>query len=202
MVILNGRLPGDEHGAFTFQATGQQAKRSLVDYFVASSGLVFNDEGAPRPGSALVHDRHPAMAGRITFGHKPVVLTISDEPATAGPTAPAGVPCDTPARFRWPEGGEGAYARLLEGMIVDVRGAQGALTVDEELGRLESVVERAARAMHESGELGAVVVRPAAGDGGVRPHNTQECKDAPRVPRSRTGSRGAVTSRQKNAKGL
>jgi hypothetical protein len=203
MVILNGRLPGDEHGAFTFQATGQHAKRSLVDYFVASPGLVFNDEGAPRPGSALhVHDRHPAMAGGITFDHKPVVLKLSDEPATAGPTTPAGVPCDTPARFRWPEGGEGAYAQLLEGMIVDIRGAQGALTVDEELGRLESVVERAARAMHESGELGAVVVRPAAGDGGVRPHNTwytQECKDARRVCREAERAHGAQSPAAKKA---
>jgi hypothetical protein len=70
-------------------------------------------------------------------------------------------------------------------MIV-VRGDQGALTVDEALSRLESVVERAARALHASGEFGAVVVRPGAGDGGVRSHHpwyTQECKGARRVCR-------------------
>jgi len=131
-----------------------------------------------------------------------VVLTLTYEPATAGPTAQAGVPCDTPARFRWPEGGEGAYARLLGGMRADILGARGAPTVDEELGRLESAVERAARALHASGEVGAVLVRPMAGDGGVRPHNTwytQECKDARRACREAERAHGAQSPAAKEA---
>ena len=56
LVILNGRLPGDmdvvSGGAFTFRARGRQG-RSLIDYFIASPELAFNQGGKGLPMSSL-----------------------------------------------------------------------------------------------------------------------------------------------------
>lgn len=56
IVILNGRLKGDCHpingGNTTFAARGREGK-SLIDYFIATPHLVFDDEGVPVRGNSL-----------------------------------------------------------------------------------------------------------------------------------------------------
>ena len=51
LVVLNGRLPGDNNvlggGAFTFHGRGRSA-RSLIDYWIASPQLVFQGDGCAR----------------------------------------------------------------------------------------------------------------------------------------------------------
>ena len=205
LLILNGRLPGDEGGALTFHALGRKAD-SQVDYHIASPALVFDAEGAPRPGAALqVHalstcPKRPrgGRGGRTgAYDHCPVVLTLGDwaqEEAAPPPTTGGG---DRPARFRWPEvgGAAAAYGRALKGAEVQaaVLGAAGKPSVDEEQRSLEGAVALAARAMHASGEVGAVEVRPVRPEGG-RPHNTWyagECKEARQAYREAERTRGA-----------
>jgi hypothetical protein len=56
IVILNGRLQGDKHpvngGSFTFEARGRKGN-SLIDYFIASPELAFDNDGVPRDGNSL-----------------------------------------------------------------------------------------------------------------------------------------------------
>jgi hypothetical protein len=194
IVILNGRLPGDEGGAHTFHADTRNL-HSVIDYFIASPALVFSEAGAPLEGASLrVHTRPILPGWEGTFDHCPVVLTISATAGESATTPNATMPCTTPTRFKWPEGGESAYARALEGVAADIRGAREAPTVDEERALLEGAVARAAHALHESGEAGPVLVRPAEGDATVRPHNTwydQECKDARQAYRKAERAHGA-----------
>ena len=56
LVILNGRLPGDcdmmKGGACTFYARGRSG-RSLIDYFIASPTLCFDQHGCALPGCSF-----------------------------------------------------------------------------------------------------------------------------------------------------
>ena len=53
LVVLNGRLPGDLTGMPTFQGRGRNAGWSVIDFAVASPGLVFEEAGGVRDGCRL-----------------------------------------------------------------------------------------------------------------------------------------------------
>ena len=79
MLILNGRLPGDEIGAHTFHADGRVGS-SLVDYFISTPALTFDEEGKARAGTYLnVLDMSavPKRPGGGNFDHAPITLRIS-----------------------------------------------------------------------------------------------------------------------------
>ena len=91
LVILNGRLPGDEHGSFTFESANG---RSAVDYFLASPGLTFGVDGAALPGcslSVLPVDERPCLPTSVSnrFDHSPVKCNLF-LPASHPPTPHAG----------------------------------------------------------------------------------------------------------------
>ena len=83
LVILNGRLPGDVGGAYTFHAwrdsIGREAT-SLVDYFVASPSITFDNYGNPKQGASLnVAASTPLAPGGEKFDHRHVTLTFDIE---------------------------------------------------------------------------------------------------------------------------
>ena len=79
LVILNGRVPGDEGGAFTYFRHGKTDMCSTIDYFVCSPSLVYDDTGVMRLG---VHMHVPGIrevprrpdGGR--YDHVPITLSI------------------------------------------------------------------------------------------------------------------------------
>ena len=79
LVILNGRLPGDAQGAHTFSAIGRDAK-SLVDYFITSPPMIFDNNGSPKTGTTLtVATSTPVAPGGSKFDHLPVTLVFEIE---------------------------------------------------------------------------------------------------------------------------
>lgn len=83
LVVLNGRLPGDEQGAWTFH--GPRASKSMIDVVAASPQLAFAPSGAVRRGvrmhvthePARLPDR-PVLGGR--FDHVPVGIRFRPVP--------------------------------------------------------------------------------------------------------------------------
>jgi len=94
LVILNGRLPGDPHGACTFHQHGDTERgRSLIDYCLANPGLVFLPSGQAKDGAELhVWDAHDRLVGAcgFAFDHLPVSLSVpfdaAPHPAKCHPT--------------------------------------------------------------------------------------------------------------------
>lgn len=77
LVVLNGRMPGDSKGMFTFQ--GGRRGRSVIDYAVACPGLVFEEGGRVRAGCRLDVWPWREIPERFTGGpydHLPVTLTV------------------------------------------------------------------------------------------------------------------------------
>ena len=91
VVILNGRLPGDNDcvkgGDYTFRARGRDAK-SLIDYFIASPDLCFDHYGRVLPGCSL-QVMHPDVLVEST-DHACVSCAI---PMPSKGSAPAPVRC-------------------------------------------------------------------------------------------------------------
>jgi hypothetical protein len=79
LVILNGRVPGDEAGSYTFYARGVDRGQSVIDYAIASPKLVCQADGAVRKGTRL--EVWPAkqavtrLDGRL-YDHQPVTLVV------------------------------------------------------------------------------------------------------------------------------
>ena len=88
LVILNGRLPGDEEGTWTFH--GSRRRRSVIDYAIASPQLAFTAQGGVLRGARLHMLRHPerlplrpGAADDGTFDHMPVGVRFRIPPARA-----------------------------------------------------------------------------------------------------------------------
>lgn len=81
LVILNGRLTGDNDervgGAFTFYARGRPNARSLIDYFIATPSLVFDNQGQVKPGCHMHVDTQ--LVDTNLTDHACVSLTIKLE---------------------------------------------------------------------------------------------------------------------------
>lgn len=81
LVIGNGRLPGDEEGAFTFSGFGRKEDKlpsSTIDYIIMSHELCFQD-GKVRDGLSMhVKDfkECPCRDNGMRFDHKPVSVTL------------------------------------------------------------------------------------------------------------------------------
>ena len=117
MIILNGRLPGDESGAHTFHADGREAF-SLVDYFISTPRLVFDREGVAKSGTFLnVIDKWsvPRSPSGGNFDHSPVMLRISTggmpKAREARPRAPTGAGSIS---YRWNELSRERYVTCLK----------------------------------------------------------------------------------------
>ena len=102
LLILNGRTPGDMQGNQTFHANGQ-GRSSLIDYFISTPSLVFDNGGAALPNTRLTVS-HPSSIhtrpGGGRFDHSFLTLTfpLSSSPALPPPTEASGTPCE---RFVW-----------------------------------------------------------------------------------------------------
>ena len=106
LVILNGRLPGDEEGQFTFHGSKGQ---SLIDYAIASPALAFTPGGKALRG-ARMHvvpntQRLPARPGlgNDRFDHVPVGVRY--RLGAAAPSRPKRMPGDQEAesatKWKW-----------------------------------------------------------------------------------------------------
>lgn len=81
LVILNGRLPGDTEGAFTF--FGPRRSRSVIDYVIVSPRLAFTSRGAVKRGCCMTVcsdirrlPRRPGARDEGQFDHVPVGVTV------------------------------------------------------------------------------------------------------------------------------
>ena len=81
LVVLNGRLPGDREGAFTFY--GSNRRKSVIDYVIGSPQLVFTGTGSVLRGCTMhvVTDvtRLPMRPGATDMGrfdHVPVGVSV------------------------------------------------------------------------------------------------------------------------------
>jgi hypothetical protein len=177
LVILNGRLPRDDQGMFTYRQQGRSDTGtrgcSVIDYFIASPELAFALGGAPLPGCSL-HVRGACFGEPRQFDHAPVSATIRwfvrraprGRGAGAAPTPPT-------AQWRWRAGLQEHYVPLL--FAHPVQQAWG--RVQDGMGAAEAVDMfmtgwgAAVQALHTA--QGRVIVRAGGGAGGPqnRPAN-------------------------------
>lgn len=79
LMVLNGRLLGDEHGAFTFfSRTGQGS--SVIDLVIATPALVVNEDTGYREGCMLEvtsKENCPLRLKGEPFDHMPVFFTFT-----------------------------------------------------------------------------------------------------------------------------
>ena len=81
LVILNGRLPGDESGSMTYTQHGNSVLNhsSLIDYYISSASLAFDVSGVPLHHTHLsipaISSLPPRPEGGC-FDHSPVFLTL------------------------------------------------------------------------------------------------------------------------------
>lgn len=197
LVVLNGRLPGDLTGMPTFKGRGRNAGGSVIDFAVASPGLVFEEAGGVRDGCRLDvwSWREPPM--RLTgrpYDHLPV--TVSLRLSTVGGGAPRategrglGGPTTAVRTLRWQESLREGYVDMLAGdedvqrKLTEVGVTVG---VDEAAKRLEEAVWLAAEKADTM--LGKVVgtrmvreVKAGRGAQGQRPRNQwydEPCRQA------------------------
>jgi len=123
MIILNGRLPGDETGSYTFHADGREAF-SLVDYFISTPTLVFDEEGGAKSGSFLnVINKWavPKSPCGGNFDHSPVMLRISTGGASEEREVKRNKGCRERASkgagnisYRWNDSNHERYATCLK----------------------------------------------------------------------------------------
>ena len=114
-VILNGRLPGDnDHvkgGEWTYHAKGRDAK-SLIDYFIASPDLCFDQYGRVLPGCSL-QVLHPGVLME-SADHAFVSCIVPLPHNNPGPVPVTGEPCGRVAtQYRYRDDIEEVYAELL-----------------------------------------------------------------------------------------
>ena len=116
LVIANGRLPGDLHGACTFQVVhNHRTKRSTVDYCLVSPDLVFDDGGQCSAEHALDVLEEARDDAGIFFDHAPVVLklVVSAQENTHRLEAEGELQGQACARYQWKDEKQGEYVGFL-----------------------------------------------------------------------------------------
>ena len=103
LLVLNGRLPGDVEGAYTYYQHGNpEGHSSVIDYFVASPGLAFLSSGEAKPGTSLrvweVGSRLVGPGGK-SFDHLPVFLEVVWDAGSAG--RQKGMGGRSGSRYKW-----------------------------------------------------------------------------------------------------
>jgi hypothetical protein len=123
LLIMNGRLVGDEAGSYTFHADGREG-RSLIDYVIASPELCFGEDGQADKGSYMhVWSREacPARTDGGNFDHVPLLIAIGlsrVDPCPQGHRQgrqQEGKVCDCFGEsFRWRDDIQPIYASILQ----------------------------------------------------------------------------------------
>ena len=183
MIILNGRLPGDQHGSYTFHADGRQG-RSAIDYCIASPELVFMPDGVVKCDSFMhvwQRDECPKRPDGGNFDHVPVLLAVGiDDSGMMPETKP-----DSHAHesYRWRDDAQGEYVNILRNsMTVDEhfqKMCDASLSVDD----LEAEFTKAIRvAVHElHNKVGKIIRNNAPPTYNTAPKNSwysAACKEA------------------------
>ena len=75
LIILNGRVPGDKHGACTYESKAQEGACSLVDYFLCPLEY-FSGPAGPEIQLVVLHD----ISFRAISDHWPLSLTLPPLP--------------------------------------------------------------------------------------------------------------------------
>ena len=192
LVILNGRLPGDATGTWTFH--GSRRRKSVIDYVLASPDLAFTAAGGTLRGVRLHMIHHPermplrpGAADDGLFDHMPVGVRfrIPRKRCTA-PTATTNVGTTLAAppaeRWVWRDELRSEFVAALADPSVqsawqrlDDGSATGAEALDAFLQGLTSAVH----ALHA--KCGRVVHKPCNKERHGRPTNTwynHECARA------------------------
>lgn len=210
LLILNGRLPGDEHGSVTFVSSGQ-AGQSAVDYFLASRDMAFGVNGLARAGSALrvlPYADRPMLPANPTnpFDHSPVFCTL---PLVAGMPAPARQQ-QQPVQGRrvvWEDSMQRDYLQCLAdaGVVRLLDESERAWSVDTACERFAEGLGCAIDGLHGRGHR----VFRVAGRGqpvGHKPHCNSwfndECRTARRVWRGLVQAHGWRAPQAREARGV
>jgi hypothetical protein len=118
LVILNGRLTGDESGSFTFHADGRQG-RSVIDYFITSPQLLFTEDGSSRNESYMhvwQNDACPCRPDGGNFDHVPLMLAIGLDAYSRPPETKKKhdrVQGQNATSFKWRDDVQPAYGDIL-----------------------------------------------------------------------------------------
>ena len=118
LVILNGRLPGDENGTWTFYGPGRSC--SVIDYIIVSPSLAFTEQGRVLRGCRMHMAINPHMLparpgindGR--FDHMPVGAHIRWKRAPRQQVEGAHEPQPTNTRWVWRDELREDYITALE----------------------------------------------------------------------------------------
>ena len=168
LLILNGRLPGDEVGALTFESSNGS---SLIDYFVASPGLAFAADGSVHAGCSLEVrapsglPNMPGLQHAARFDHGPVYACLRLQPGAGGGGVRAGArpaPCDT-TRFRWRPELQPVYVNKMIALCDNGalrQAVDSGTTAGEAAASLVGTITEVLHQLHT--ELGGVVVEPGA----------------------------------------
>lgn len=121
LTILNGRLPGDEEGAWTFYGPG--GSRSVIDYMICSPGLAFSATGNVMRGCHMhtwdysTLPARPAVDGEGKFDHSPVGVRLRVSGSRAPQEAVRAPRAEPKASVRWVwrKGLYGPYLSALAG---------------------------------------------------------------------------------------
>ena len=177
LVVMNGRLPGDKQGAWTFH--GPRASKSMIDIVVATPQLAFAPSGAVRKGvrmhvtlePARLPDR-PVLGGR--FDHVPVGIRFRPAPSSQAGTANTAPPADQgprPIKWRWRPELQEAYITALQ--HAEVQRLWGTIasagSADEAVSILRAGLDLAVGSVHAS--QGKVVCTSGRGHNFGRPTN-------------------------------
>ena len=130
LVILNGRLPNDAMGAFTYKQHGGKGvsrkksknikdRQSLIDYCLAEPALFFTPEGNVHNGcdmSVAAWESMPPAVRRCAFDHVPITVNVMLH--AAGGSAVSNSGTDHAAqplqRIKWDATAQAAYVGLLQ----------------------------------------------------------------------------------------
>ena len=207
LVILNGRLPGDTVGACTYFMHGKKDKpSSLIDYFVATPAVAFEESGKVREGTNLwvqnVEQNPTRPGGHNKFDHVPVILTINwggertnnrKNKEEVGNTGVSGVAYKWNMEFR-----EQYVDCILGDKEVDesFKAMYEAESIDDIGASFNRAIEVALHKMHM--DVGMVISRPQeARLVGIKPCNTwydEKCKMARQSYMRAVHEHGAISA--------
>ena len=143
LLILNGRLPGDETGCITHKSaarqrpTGQETRGTtgthasthngtLLDYIIASPDLAFQTGGAPLPrawlrvvGSGDMTNLPRKPETNKHYDHAPVLAQLRTIPPGTGNAPPPATPAHTdPVRLVWRPALQNPWVETLQGSAI------------------------------------------------------------------------------------
>lgn len=206
MIILNGRLPGDRHGQFTFFADGREGK-SCIDYFVATPELVVCEPRQGRWSDCTLHvtprgQCPPRPCEKIQggvqikqyFDHMPCMLTLSMRSMQGADLAPGGLATPTArgrsresakgsASLRWSDDMQCTYAQVLANHpdLAGLRELASNADAPSVCTNEQALIQLIKQAASLTGHAGTHKALKKGGPGNTAPQNgwyNAECKEA------------------------